>query len=657
MLLLPVFAARAVPIVDVDVCIYGGTSGGVVAAVEAARMGKTVALISTNKHLGGMTSGGLSATDIGSRETIGGLAREFYRRVGARDGLLERFNFEPHVAEEIFGEMLAEAGVVPHLKESLASVVKTAGRLVQIKTSTGTIYRAHEFIDATYEGDLMAKSGVTFTVGREGPGVYGESLAGVQFASPHAQFSVSINPYLDPHLPIRGILPWVHPARAPEPGGGDARVQCYTYRLCLTNRADHRLPITAPPGYSEVQFRLLDRFLETSAAAGRTIQLRDLLYFQALPGQKFDVNSNGPVSTDCIGLSDTWPTGTPAWRTVIALLHRRYTQGLLYYLGHSLRVSESLRAQMLQYGFCADEFTDGGGWPHQLYVREARRMVSDYVMLQQDCTGLRSAPDPIALGSYPLDCHFCARLIEQGTVKNEGGIEFTNLQPYGISYRSIVPRAGQCENLFVPFALSASHVGFSSIRMEPVFMMTSQSAATAACIAIDDAVAVQDVSYAKLAAQLVADGQLVAWPVIPVGGVVVDNGQDGSDATGAWQTSQVTRSFFGADYVHDGNAGKGGKTFRFTPTLAADGDYDVYLRWTSASNRATNVPVDVISPAGTSTVMVDQTQNGSSWVRLGRWNFSAGSSGSALIRTEGTNGYVVADAACWVPAGTSVSFR
>ena len=410
-----------------------------------------------------------------------------------------------------------------------------------------------------------------------------------------------------------------------------------------------------PHGYNENRYELIRRVIAARLAAGAPQQLTDFLGLYSLPENKFDVNNNGNFSTDYVGNSASYPTAPYTQRAQIANDHLAYLQGYLYYLGHSTHVPFAVRAQMLSYGLCRDEFTDNGGWPHQLYVREARRMVSDYVMQQQDCVSTRMAEDSIGLANYGVDCHNTQRFAENGVVWSEGGLARTVYEPYPVSFRSIVPSVGQCQNLLVPWALSASHVAFSSLRTEPVFMIISQSAATAAAFAIDDNVPVQQVNYAKLALQLRADKQLLTWNSTDPLGVVLDNSDaTGVTFTGTWFPSTTAQGYAGINYVHDGNTGKGAKSVRFKPTIPAAGNYDVFLRWTSDTGRATNVPVDVATPAtGTITYTVDQRVNGGTWVQLntgGPLALPPGPTCSVLVRNDGTNGYVVADAVRFTPS-------
>jgi hypothetical protein len=634
-------------IVESDICVYGGTSGGVVAAVQATRMGKTVSLAVFNTHFGGLTSGGLGATDVGNVNSIGGVSREFYRRVGQVYGQAERFNFEPHVARDVYAAWLTDVGVTPRWNQRLNSVVKSGQRITEIRMEDGTVYRAKMFIDATYEGDLMAMAGVSFTFGREATNVYGETLNGVRASNSGHQFSMNVDPYVTPGNPASGLLPLVQPGDGGTPGDGDLKIQAFNYRLCFTQNATNKLPHVVPLGYDPTRYELLGRLLDARIAAGSTPTLSDFFNITLMPNGKTDMNNNGAISTDYIGMNYTYPTNTYDARAQSDKEHLEYTQGLIQYLATSPRSPASLRSQMSSWGPCKDEWTDTGGYSPQIYVREGRRMVSDYVMTQADCQSTRVATDSICLGSYNMDSHNCQRIVKGGFAKNEGDVQVSSPKPYPISYRSIVPRVGECQNLFVTFAISATHIAFGSTRMEPVFMMAGQSAATAAAFAIDDNVPVQQVNYPKLALELGADGQILNWGAQSSSGIVVDNSDPAVTYSGFWSNSASVAGYWGANYAHDDNSGKGSKSATFTPNLPASGIYQVYLRWTANPNRATNVPVDIIHPAGTNTFTVDQTQNNGTWVLLLATNFTAGTSGSLRIRNTGTSGYVIADAAMW----------
>lgn len=503
--------APAAEVVQTEVLVYGGTSSGVAAAVQAARMGKRVVLAEPGWHLGGLSSGGLSQTDIGNKAAIGGIAREFYRRVGQHYGLPEAWTFEPGVAEDTFLRMIREAKVPVYFQQRLAGVKQEGRRIVAVTMENGNVFRAKAFIDATYEGDLMARAGVSYTVGREANSPYRETLDGVRASTPAHQFSVAVDPYVKRGEPASGLLPFIQSGDGGKPGAGDRRVQAYNFRLCLTQNPANQRPIAPPPNYDPARYELLARYLEALVAAGKKPKLGDFMHIQAMPNGKTDINNNGGFSTDYLGANYDYPEADYATRARIWREHEDYTRGLLRFLATSPRVPENIRAEMQSWGLCQDEFPDTGGWPHQLYIREARRMISDYVMTEHNCRGSVKVPDAVGLAAYGMDSHNCQRIVKGGRVENEGDVQVHGFSPYPIAYRSIVPRAGECENLLVPVCLSATHIAYGSIRMEPVFMILGQSAATAASLAIDDETSVQKVAYAKLNARLSADHQVLAW--------------------------------------------------------------------------------------------------------------------------------------------------
>lgn len=487
--------------IDVDICVYGGTSGGLAAAIQASRSGKSVVVLEPSGHFGGMTTGGLSYTDYGRKEAVGGIAREFYRRIGKHYGLAEEWQFEPHVAEETFAKMLQEANIQVFLKQYLHTVKHLDRRIFSITTEAGITVIAKVFIDVTYEGDLLANSGTKYTVGRESSKEYGESLNGSQVMQGH-QFDRHIDPYVVPGDASSGTLPTIDPELLPPAGTGDNRVQAYNFRLCMTTHEPNHIPIEQPRGYDRKQYELLARLLKSG--------FTDVFgKFDAIQNNKIDKNNSGPVSTDFIGQNYGFPNGSYQARERIFQRHVTYEQGLFWFLAHDPAVPEHIRERRLRYGLCKDEFKDTGGWPSQLYIREARRMVSGYVMTQQNCEGERVANDSVGLGVYNMDSHNCRRAIKDGHVVNEGDVQVST-PPYPISYRAIVPKMEECQNLIVPVCLSSSHIAYGSIRMEPVFMVLGQSAALAADIAIAKDISVQEVPYAELRELLVKAGQILS---------------------------------------------------------------------------------------------------------------------------------------------------
>ena len=487
----------------VDICVYGGTSAGVVAAIEAARHSKSVVLVAPEQHLGGLTTGGLTNTDIGNKAAIGGISREFYKRVGQKYGELEERRFEPKVAEQVYREMIEEAHVPVRYGQFLKSIEKDHRRVVYLTTQAGLTVTAREFIDATYEGDLLAKAGVKYTVGREANSVYHETVDGVQVRDKH-QFEHPVSPYVVEDDPKSGLLPGIEPGPIEAPGSGDPRVQAYNFRMTLTTNPENRIPFARPVGYDPQQYVLLARYLKT----GWNEVFRK---FDPIHGGKVDTNNHGAVSTDFIGQNYDYPNADYATREKIFQKHVVYQQGLMWFLANDPSVPEAIRTKMSGCGLCKDEFTDTGGWPRQLYVREARRMLSDYVMTEANCRGQIKAEDPVGLAAYTMDSHNCRRFVKDGRVWNEGDVQVGGSPPYPISYRSIMPRARECENLLVPVCLSASHIAYGSIRMEPVFMILGQSAAAAASMAVDADVPVQKIDVSQLQERLLFEGQILEW--------------------------------------------------------------------------------------------------------------------------------------------------
>ena len=519
---------------ECEVAVYGGTSAGSIAAIQAARMGRKVTLVSFNRYVGGLTSGGLTATDLGKKETIGGIAREFYQRVG---GLLD---FSSVSAEALYQDMLKEAGVTVLLEQPLESVTMDGQRIASAAMMTGLTVKAAMFIDATYEGDLLAAAKVSYHVGREPRSTYGESLAGqwqkISWKGVYQFCGLPISPYVKPGDPASGLLPEIsrHPPGAP--GEGDFRVQAYNFRMILSDKPD-RIPFPKPAGYDPGRYALLARFLNFDPGVRWTLNYTTRAMTDGpVQMRNGDSNNAGSFSSDLVDGSHRWPDGTfepvnfselpPPRRGLPVSLpelyelrekifqdHVTYQQGLMHFLANDPQVPEELRERAAKFGLDPREFKDSGHWPHALYVREGRRMVSDYVMTQADCEGKKVAGDSVGLASYPMDSHFCQRVpVEENgvmTVRNEGGFGHPCKGPYPVSYRSIVPKRSECTNLLVPVSLSASHVAFGSIRMEPVFMILGQSAGTAAALAIEKEVRVQEVDYPTLRKRLLADGQIL----------------------------------------------------------------------------------------------------------------------------------------------------
>jgi FAD dependent oxidoreductase len=506
------FAAAPAP--TVDLVVYGGTSSGVMTAYSAAREGLHVVLLEPGAHLGGMVTGGLSATDLGHYTIIGGYAREFYMKAAAHYGIHdldrpENWRSEPHVDEDIFRTMLRDSGVVVHFHERLRERrgVELRGRLlVSITTADGKHWPAKIFADCGYEGELMAQAKVSYTWGREASAEYGEDLAGVRGNTPKHQFLWPLPAYDQDHR----LLPEIDPGPLAAPGSGDKKVQAYNFRLILTDDPADRLPFPRPPGYDRSRFALLERYLnEFPQHMRREPGLRDLTNPVMIPNHKADFNNNGPVSTDYIGHSWKYPEADYAEKAALWQEHLLYTQSFFYFLSQDARVPASLREEVNQWGLPKDEFADTDHWPNQLYIREGRRLVGEYVMRQADLQTERTKPDSIGMGSYNSDSHNIQRVaMPDGSVQNEGDVQ-VSVEPYEIAYRSILPKRSEAENLLVPVCLSASHAAYSSVRMEPQYMIIGQAAGVAAALAVQGHRDVHDVVIPELQQKLREHGAIL----------------------------------------------------------------------------------------------------------------------------------------------------
>jgi len=514
--------------IECDLVAYGGTPASFAATLQAARMGKRAILVSNNGFVGGLTSGGLTAVDWGARHTIGGIAKEFFGQ--ARP-------LTPTVAERTFLKMLSEVGVEVLLDRFLTGVGMQDGKLASIALETGETITAKMFVDGTYEGDLLAAANVSYTVGREPRSAYNESLAGqwqqVSWGGVYQFCGLPISPYVKPGDPASGLLPEISSEPYGKPGDGDHRIQAYNFRMHLTKARD-KIAFPKPDGYDAGRYALLARFLNIEPRPRWTLNYTTKPMTDGPVQMKIgDSNNAGSFSSDYVGGCHRWPDGTyspenfstprPPRRGLPVPLHElyelreriyqdhvTYQQGLMYFLANDKQVPQELQARVNAWGLPPGEFKDSGHWSHHLYVREGRRMVSDYVMVQANCENKRMVKDSVGIASYAMDSHFCQRVVVQEngvtTVRNEGGFGH-HVKPYPVSYRSIVPNKEECSNLLVPLCLSASHVAYGSIRMEPVFMILGQSAGTAAVMAMEEGIVVQDVDYTKLKARLLADKQ------------------------------------------------------------------------------------------------------------------------------------------------------
>jgi FAD dependent oxidoreductase len=673
---------------EVDLVIYGGTSAAVIAAVQAKKMGKSVVIVSPDKHLGGLTSGGLGWTDTGNKAVIGGLSEDFYHRVWeyyqkpetwkwqqpeeygnrgqgtvASDGVTRTmWVFEPSVAEKVFEDYVKEFDLTLHRDEWLdrANGVATKDGVIQsITTLSGKVFPGKMFMDATYEGDLMAAAGVSYHVGREANATYGENWNGVQVGVLHhkhhfAAVDVPISPYVIPGDPTSGVLPRISIENPGLKGEADHRVQAYCFRMCLTNHEKNRIPFPKPEGYDAGQYELLLRVLDAGwrEAFGK---------FDPLPNHKTDTNNHGPFSTDNIGFNYDYPNASYERRREIIAEHETYQKGWLYFLANDPRVPEDVRSEMQTWGLPRDEFLDNRNWSHQLYIREARRMIGDFVMTENELTKKVPTPESVGMGSYTIDSHNVQRYITpEGFVQNEGDIGVSTNGPYEIAYGSLVPKQEECTNLFVPVCVSSTHIAFGSIRMEPVFMILAQSAATAAAMAIDAGVPVQEVNYEELKSRLLADDQVLAYTgpirapresisLSGLEGIVVDDDQ--AVLSGAWQSSMSAAKYVGLGYRHDGNSDGSDAQASFRATIPHAGKYQVRLAYPPNANRAKAVSVVITHSGGEATITVDQRNNEAPdlFVDLGTYAFTADAPATVTIRNADTDGYVVIDAVQWLP--------
>jgi len=501
-----------------DLVVYGGTAAGVMTAVAGARGGLNTVLLEPRANVGGMATGGLSRTDVGKREVIGGLALEFYYRVGMRYQMFRHLNpvswfYEPHVGESVMKEMLNEAGVKVLYHRRLREkdgVRKQGTRVTEIVMENGEVYAGKIFADCSYEGDLMAQAKVTYTWGRESMAQYGESLAGIRERTPYHQFQVDI--------PARDedgrLLPEISAEPRGEPGAADRRVQAYNFRVIATNNPVNRIPWPKPRNYDPRRYELLARLLAAmEKKLGRPQVFNELTLIANIPNQKADFNNQDAFSTDYIGKNYDYPDGSYRRREEIWQDHIDYVQGFYYFLANDPRVPRSLQMEVREWGLCKDEFEDTGHWPHQLYIREGRRMVGEYVMVQKDLQTDRLKPDVIGMGSYNSDSHNVQRFVNAaGFVENEGDMQVP-VQPYQIPYRVMLPKRTEATNLLVPVCFSASHVAYSSLRMEPQYMIIGHAAGVAAGLVIRANKPVQEIDVPEL--QKILKSQAAVFEYVP----------------------------------------------------------------------------------------------------------------------------------------------
>jgi hypothetical protein len=638
-----------------DVIVYGGTSAGVIAAYTARQMGKSVLLIEPGRRLGGLTTGGLGYTDIGNKYAIKGLSLDFYRKIGQHYGGFEQWVFEPHVAEDILLAYLKRANVTVWYQHRIVSAKKSNRKINSIvleesahpSPATNKIVSAKMFIDCSYEGDLMAKAGVSYTVGREDNKQYSETYNGIQLRDKH-QFPDGIDPYRISGKQESGLVWGVSRNPLLPDGTGNKMVQTYNIRVCLTKNTVNMIPVSRPEDYRPERYELLLRLMEKKPIKSIT----DFMTVSQMPNSKTDINNNGPFSTDMIGMNWNYPEGSYIEREAIFKAHENYTKGLFYFVGHDLRVPLDIRNEMLQYGYPKDEYINTGHFATQMYVREARRLIGEYVMTQANCEGRETVSDGIGMAAYTMDSHNAERIVVNGMVKNEGDVQIGGFGPYPIAYRSLIPKAAECINLLVPVCLSASHIAYGSIRMEPVFMMLGQSAAVAACLAIDDRSTVQKVNVEKL--QLLLKTNPLADGSTPE--ILVDN-DDTAAVTikGNWKREVNSKGCYGPSAYVNENTVNAEDFVRFTPDIKKDGGYDIYTYIAKLTGSSSHITI-LINDGRQEKKMKIKTeelvvkgQTEGEWVALGQYQLFAGNKGYVAITGQNADGSVLADAVLFIP--------
>ena len=637
---------------EVDICVYGGTSAGVIAAYTAAKAGKSVLLIEPGRNLGGMSSGGLGFTDIGNKYVVQGLALDFYRRLGAHYGRLEQWIFEPSAAEAKFNEYITESAIEVWYENRIVKARKDGVDIAEIELEnsaapsrkTNRKVKAKVFIDCSYEGDLMARAGVSYFVGREANSLYNETYNGVQLMDRH-QIPAGIDPYIIPGDSTSGLIYGINPEPILPNGTGDRKVQAYCFRTCLTDDPDNMVPITEPDNYDPSRYELLKRIKAKYPWKHYT----DAFIWSMMPNRKTDINHMGGFSMDMIGENWDYPDADYKERERIVKMHEDFTKGLLYFVGNDPSVPEAIREQMRKWGYPKDEYINNNHWSPQLYVREARRMVGEVVMTQHYCQGREVAAEPIAWAAYTMDSHNCDRHVVNGMAKNEGNVEIGGFGPYPIGYRAITPKPSEAGNLLVPVCLSASHIAYGSIRMEPVFMVLAQSAAIAACISIDEGKKVQEIDGTKILAELrsnpLADGSIPE--------IIVDNDNNAQvTLAGDWKKQEWKA--YGTDFLVSDNTKKM-LSIRYVPEIKFAMEYDVYTYFPKIDNATSRTAVilydgvkkhDIVIKSD-EVVVVGQTSG--EWAHLGRYMFPEGKDTYIEISNKGADGIVVADAVLLKP--------
>ena len=614
-----------------DVCIYGGSSAAVTAAYSAAQMGKKVIVVSPDERIGGLTTSGLGWTDIGNKQAVFGVSKQFYRKLGAHYGRLESWVFEPSVALEVMESYLDHPNITVVKGYQLESVEKEGTKILSITATTldgkSMTVSAPYFIDGTYEGDLMARSGITYHVGREDNSVYGETWNGVQLLDRH-QFPDGIDPYVEKGNPESGLLWGISDAVVAENGTGDGLSQAYNYRICLTDSLENMIPITKPANYDPSHYELLIRLME--AQPDKT-GLNDYFIWSPMPGRKTDVNNRGGFSTDMIGANHNYPEGSYQERQAIIQAHKDYTLGLLYFIGHDERVPAPLRDEILRWGLPKDEYVETGHWTPQLYVRECRRMVGEYVATQKDCEQKTQVEDWVGMAAYTMDSHNCQRVVvvKDGVpmVKNEGNVEVKVGGPFPISYRSLTPKREECTNLLVPIALSASHIAYGSIRREPVFMVLGQACGIAASLAED---MVQGVDAAQVRGIMQTDPYMDG----SVADVIIDDGDPAIEHSEGWVQTKGRKGFGPTYYEIKGDCT--GEYLKYNlPSLQGVWNIYCYQQLRDKSNPLVNYEItvgDLVTGKvldKSKLALVGQVSG--EWIHMGSYDFKDGLGGAVKL--------------------------
>lgn len=641
--------------VEYDICVYGASSAGVIAAYSAAMQGKTVVVVEPGHRAGGLSSGGLGQTDIGNKQAVEGLSLDFYRRVGQHYGELEKWIFEPSVALDIFNDYITRGGVDVLYGHRILSADKQGTRIESIRLQNTdkcfgrTFVRAKQYIDCSYEGDLMARAGVTYVVGREDNATYGETWNGVHMRPTH-QFPDGVDPYVIEGDSTSGLLWGISDGTLAAEGSGDDKVQAYNFRICLTDVAENSIPIERPADYDSTRYELLLRLIKANGSDN----LGSYMHISPMPNRKTDINNNGGFSTDMIGMNHSYPEASYREREQIFDAHLSYTLGLLYFIGHDARVPEKMRNEMLRWGLPKDEYTDNGHWTPQLYIRESRRMVGEYVATQADCENRTTVDDGVGMAAYTMDSHNCQRIVihkdGKAMVKNEGDVQIGIGSPYPVSYRSITPKREECTNLLVPVCLSASHIAYGSIRMEPVFMVLGQSAAKAACLAIDGGTDVQQVDVRQI--QRMYDEDPLLDGTAP--DIMVDDTAVEPAAGSQWQRVNIYGGYGPSLYKLEPSGRS--ESLRFPFSVKRDGRYTVYTYYSKRGGMSKLSQLTVSDGANLNRITLDYDaitihgQTAGEWISLGEYDLRADTPAYVEFDNGGdVSGTLYADAVLVVP--------